>query len=107
MLDIRLVTSDTRAPYRILVNTSRPRLSVPNRCAAEGFAKLFRRSCCVSVYGVSTGAKIAAKKNRNTITEQIITIGPLAKNTRNVFLKADFLMFLSISITPSSFLSAD
>src|SRR5690625_695424 len=55
------VSSDTRAPWTMRLNTDRPYSSVPNQLSLEGGCSRSRRFCCAGGWSAMTGANTAIR----------------------------------------------
>src|SRR5688572_7368408 len=64
------MVSETRAPYRTRLSTSRLKRSVPNRCAIDGGLSLRETmsNCCDCAYGAMSGASSARRYRAARIT---------------------------------------
>src|SRR5690625_1835246 len=75
------VSSDTRAPWTMRLNTERPYSSVPNQCSAEGGCSRWRRFCSAGGWSAISGAK-SATSTRSTMIASPSTAMRLRRKRR-------------------------
>ena len=74
--EMRPMASETRAPNRTRVSTSRPSSSVPNQCVGEGNPRRWARSITSNPNGATTGASRAAMMStpRNAAAVAVVVV---------------------------------